>query len=115
MQGLIGSAIGLLLGYLLAVGVIKVAQAPLSTFVNIKLGTPVISPGLVGVSIFLGVGVTVLAGLIPAWRASRITPLEALRPSQAEGEFNRQTGVGFIVGVVLLVLTGQPFCPGKPR
>ena len=113
LQGLIGSAIGLLLGYLLAVGVIKVAQAPLSTFVNIKLGTPVISPGLVGVSIFLGVGVTVLAGLIPAWRASRITPLEALRPSQAEGEFNRQTGVGFIVGVVLLVLTGAAILSGK--
>ena len=113
LQGLIGSAIGLLLGYLLAVGVIKVAQAPLSTFVNIKLGTPVISPGLVGVSIFLGVGVTVLAGLIPAWRASRITPLEALRPSLAEGEFNRQTGVGFIVGVVLLVLTGAAILSGK--
>ena len=113
LQGLIGSAIGLLLGYLLAVGVIKVAQAPLSTFVNIKLGTPVISPGLVGVSIFLGVGVTVLAGLIPAWRASRITPLEALRPSLAEGKFNRQTGVGFIVGVVLLVLTGAAILSGK--
>ena len=113
LQGLLGSAIGLLLGYLMAVGVIKVAQAPLSMFINIKLGTPVISPALAGVSIFLGVGATVLAGLIPAWHASRITPLEALRPSLAEGEFNRQTGKGFIVGVVLLVLTAAAILSGQ--
>jgi putative ABC transport system permease protein len=57
--------------------------------------------------------VTVLAGLIPAWHASRITPLEALRPSLVEGEFNRQTGKGFILGVALLVLTGAAILSGR--
>jgi putative ABC transport system permease protein len=66
LQGLLGSAIGIFCGYLLAVGVLKFAQGPISTFVNIKLGMPVIEPGLVIVSILLGVGVTMLAGLIPA-------------------------------------------------
>jgi len=84
LQGLLGSAVGILLGYLLAFAVLRVAQGPMSQFINLKLGNPVISPGLVGVSILLGVGVTVLAGLIPAWHASRITPLEALRPSLAD-------------------------------
>lgn len=113
LQGLIGSALGLLLGYLLAVGVLKVAQGPISMFINLQLGAPVISPGLVAVSIFLGVGVTVLAGLLPAWNASRITPLEALRPSLAESQFKRQAGRGFFVGATILVLTVAAILSGQ--
>ena len=113
LQGLLGSVIGLLLGYLLAVGVINVAQGPISMFINLHLGTPVFSPALVGASILLGVGVTVLAGLLPAWNASHITPLEALRPSQAEGEFKRQTGLGFILGAVTIVITVAAILSGQ--
>lgn len=113
LQGLLGSFIGLLFGYLLALGVLKVAQGPISMFINLQLGAPVVSPALVGVSVFLGVGVTVLAGLIPAWHASRITPLEALRPSLAEGEFNRGAGKGFVFGVVLLVITAAAILSGQ--
>ncbi|MBN1304765.1 MAG: FtsX-like permease family protein [Anaerolineales bacterium] len=105
LQGLIGSAIGLILGYLMALGIIKIVQGPLSLFINLKLGAPVISPLLVLFSVGLGVGVTVLAGLLPAWNASRITPLEALRPSQAEIDVKRKTGIGFIVGMLILIVT----------
>jgi putative ABC transport system permease protein len=104
IQGLIGSVVGMLLGYLLAAGVLQLAQGPLSQFVNLKLGAPVVSPLLVGISLLLGVGVTVFAGLLPALNASKITPLEALRPSLAEVEYKRQTGKGFVAGVVLLIL-----------
>ncbi|HSB02920.1 MAG TPA: FtsX-like permease family protein [Anaerolineales bacterium] len=113
LQGLLGSAIGLLAGYLMAFGVLKVAQGPLSTFINIKLGLPVVEPGLVIISILLGVGVTLLAGLLPAWSASRVTPLEALRPTVAELEFKRQTGVGFWIGIVIIVLTVLAILSGQ--
>lgn len=113
LQGLLGSAIGLLLGYLLAVGVLKVAYGPLSMFVNIKLGAPVITPGLTLISVLLGVGVTVLAGLLPALNASKVTPLEALRPTLAEVEFKRQTGRGFWVGAALLVVTTLAILSGQ--
>jgi putative ABC transport system permease protein len=113
LQGLFGSVIGLLAGYSMAFGVLKVAQGPLSTFINIKLGPPVVEPGLVMVSILLGVGVTVFAGLLPAWSASRVTPLEALRPTVVEVEFNRQTGIGFWVGMALLVLTVLAILSGQ--
>ena len=70
----------------MAVGVLKVAQGPMSQFINVTLGMPVVSPGLIFVSVLLGVGVTVLAGLLPAWNASHITPLETTDPPEPGGD-----------------------------
>lgn len=113
LQGLLGAALGLLFGYLMAVGVLKLAEGPISAFINVELGSPVVEPGLVLISILLGVGMTVLAGLIPAWNASKITPLEALRPTVAEVEFRRQTGRGFWIGVVILIMTVLTILSGE--
>lgn len=113
LQGLLGSVIGLAFGYLMALGVLNVAQGPLSTFINVKLGAPIIEPSLVIVSLLLGTSVTMLAGLIPAWNASRVTPLEALRPTVTEVEFNRHTGSSFWVGVVTLVFTVLAILSGQ--
>ena len=41
--------------------------------------TPVITPELVLAAILMATAVGALAGIIPAWRASRLTPVEALR------------------------------------
>jgi putative ABC transport system permease protein len=41
--------------------------------------TPVLTPELILMAIGLAVAVSILAGIIPAWRASRLTPVEALR------------------------------------
>ncbi|MBP6015772.1 MAG: ABC transporter permease [Candidatus Promineofilum sp.] len=103
-QGIIGTTLGLLLGYLLGTGLIRVVEPFLQRFMNTRLGTPVVSPGLVIVSIVIGVGVTLLAGLLPAMSASRVTPLEALRPSVGAISFRRMAGIGFWAGVTLLVL-----------
>lgn len=113
LQGLLGSALGLFLGYLLSVTVLKAAQGPLSQFINLQLGMPVLSPALVGLSVLLGVGVTVLSGLLPAWNASHITPLEALRPTLAKGEFERGAGWGFLAGAALLAITVAAILSGR--
>ncbi|MER5770753.1 FtsX-like permease family protein [Streptomyces sp. NPDC001985] len=47
------------------------------------------------------VGVAALGGLVPAWRASRAAPLEALRPAVAAGRRSRAVG-----GVTSLALAG---------
>ncbi len=104
LQGLLGSGIGLLLGYLMGAGVVRLAEAPLAAFINLKMGSPVVSPALVLTSIALGVGVTVLAGLIPAQNAARVTPMEALRPTVAEVEYKRRATAGSIAGIVLVAL-----------
>jgi putative ABC transport system permease protein len=102
VQGLIGSGVGLLLGYLFGAGIVRLAGTPLSTFLHIKMGNPVVSPSLVITSVMLGVGITVISGLIPASNASKITPMDALRPSVAEVEYKRRAGGGFIVGLVMI-------------
>jgi putative ABC transport system permease protein len=102
LQGSIGSGIGLILGYLFGAGVILLMQKPLSTFINLKMGAPIVSASLVVTSIMLGVGITLLAGLIPASNASRITPMDALRPSVAESKYKHSAGIGFIFGLVMI-------------
>lgn len=112
-QGILGTAVGIVGGYVLLAFGIKAIQPILNSFIHLNLGSPKVSPGILVASIILGVGVTVLAGLIPALQANRITPLEALRPSQAEKEFRRGSKIGLIAGLVFLgvaialLFTGQ--------
>jgi len=113
LQGVIGSAIGLVFGYLMGAGITRLAEPAMNTFLNIDMGAPVVSPALVVASVLLGVGVTILAGLIPARNAARVTPMDALRPSVAEVEYKRRMSAGAIAGIVLVgisilaLVTGQ--------
>jgi putative ABC transport system permease protein len=104
VQGVIGTTLGLLLGY----GLGWVAASALGTvgrqFLNINVGAPVVTVGLVVVSIVMGVGITLLAGLLPARAASRVTPLEALRPSVGEAIFKPLATISFWVGVACVAL-----------
>lgn len=105
LQGVIGTGLGLLLGYLFGAGMVAIAGPVMSQFINLTMGEPVVTPWLLAVSILLGVGVTVAAGLFPAISASRVTPLDALRPSMAETQFDRNAGIGFFIGLGLIALT----------
>ncbi len=102
LQGVIGTAIGIVLGYLMAVGLLGLITGMMQSLVHITVGAPVITPGLIILTIALGVGVTLLAGLLPALSATRVTPLDALRPASAEVE-QRSAGRGAIVGTVLVI------------
>jgi len=104
IQGVIGTALGLVLGYLFGAFTLNLVTPMMQEFLNITVSTPAISPALVLTSILLGVGITVLSGLIPANSATRITPLEALRPSLGNVSFKRIAGISFWAGVVLLTI-----------
>jgi putative ABC transport system permease protein len=102
VQGIIGTAIGIGLGYLLGVAITAGTGSMMKQLLNVEL-TPVVEPSLVVVSILLGVGVTLLAGLLPALQASRVTPMEALRPSLSE-VMQRISRIGLIAGAAMIVL-----------
>ncbi len=103
VQGIVGTAIGLAIGYLLAAGLLALMNPVMEQFLNSRLGSPVVQAPEVIVSVVLGVGVTLFAGLLPALNASRVTPIEVLRPSLGETA-QRISRIGTIVGAVMIVL-----------
>lgn len=104
VQGLVGTVLGLLAGYGLALLIIAVVNPIMRQFLNLQIGAPSVSPGLVILSALVGLGITLLAGLIPAISATRITPLEALRPSIGAVSYKRLAGIGFWSGVAMIAL-----------
>lgn len=113
IQGILGTGVGILLGYIMGAGIVKATGPVMSQFLNITLGEPVVTPTLMIVSILLGVGVTVAAGLVPAISASNVTPLEALRPSANEKVFNQKTSRGALGGVFIIILTLLAIVSGR--
>jgi putative ABC transport system permease protein len=98
--GALASVIGLFLGFGLAKGLSALFDA-------IGFGMPtaatVYAPRTFIVSLLLGTVVTVLAGLVPAFRSTRVPPIAAARgglPQKVRG------AKATIVGVVLLALSG---------
>lgn len=92
--GLIGSAGGVIAGIVLAallIGFLRVTRSVLAE------GLPISFP-IIGASILLGTGVTLAGALVPALAASRISPLDALRPSRQPGD-TIETRVRWLVGI----------------
>ncbi len=104
LQGVLGTVIGIGLGYLAGIGIIALASGLFEQFLHIKMGGVIVEPALFVTTIVLGVGVTLVSGLLPAWNASHVAPLEALRPSQAEVEATKTWSKKTIAGIVLIVL-----------
>jgi len=75
--GVLGSALGIVAGIVLAAGMIGFLS---STRAVLVVGLPLPIGGLL-VAFALGLGVTLVGALVPAMRAARLSPLEALRPS----------------------------------
>jgi putative ABC transport system permease protein len=104
LQGILGTALGIGLGYLAGAGITALLSSALEQFMHVKMGAPVVEPSLLVITIVLGVGVTLFSGLLPAWQASRVTPLDALRPSVAQVETRKTWSKATIAGAVLLVI-----------
>jgi putative ABC transport system permease protein len=112
IQGGLGTALGILLGYLLGVVSLAAVGPMVSSFIHITLGKPVVTPTLLVGTLVLGVGITLLAGFMPAVSAGRITPLEALRPPVAGVTFRRTMSIGAIIGIILIALAAAALLSG---
>lgn len=103
LTGLLGSAAGVVLGTGVAALVATVTGG-----IGAGLAVP---PLAVGLGFVGGVVVTVLASLVPVGRASRVAPLEALRPVAPEADRHRHGrlrvvagGLGTLLGVAVIVV-----------
>ena len=86
IMGIIGTFSGIGLGYLLAIGVNSldllggmITSATEGTIMGGVPSTPVLNTGNLLSALFFGMGVSILFGIYPAWRASRLEPVDALR------------------------------------
>jgi putative ABC transport system permease protein len=107
--GLLASLIGMGLGLLLAKGL----QA---FFKSVGLELPstgtVFETRTVIVALLVGVGVTVLAGLVPAIRATRIPPVAALREGGSSLVPNKQSRTALLIGAFATLLGLVLLCFG---
>ena len=76
--GLVGSLAGVAFGIGLAAAMISFLSSTRAVLVE---GLPLPAGGI-AVAFLLGMGVTLLAAIVPAARAARLAPLDALRPSR---------------------------------
>jgi putative ABC transport system permease protein len=96
ITGLVASALGFVAGIGIAVGL----QGLLAAFgIDLPSTTTQLQPRTIVVSFVVGTGVAVISSILPARRAARVAPVQALRESadSASGSLRRR----FIVGAVV--------------
>ncbi len=101
VEGVAGTAIGLALGYALAWAGLAALNPIVKQFLQFSIGGPEFPVTTWVVSIVVGLGMTIVGGMWPAIQASRLTPIEALRPQAAEVTSASVTW-GTIAGIVLV-------------
>lgn len=112
IQGLIGTAVGLLVGGLFAFGLLKALGSLLGEYIHVTIGGPIFTlENWIG-SILLGVGFTVVSAYFPARAAIQVTPMEALRPSLGAAEQHKYNvrawvGLGLCCAGVVGLLTNE--------
>ncbi len=109
LQGIVGTALGMLAGWGMAAALFASLGPIFERVVHLKIGSPSFQPATYALAIGLGLGVTVLAALIPARAAGRVTPMEAMRPQLGE-VYERRVGLRAWLGLALLL--GSLFCLG---
>jgi putative ABC transport system permease protein len=99
--GAIGTAAGVLAGPLMGQGIVALLKRFGGGLFAFETAAP--TAFSVALAIGLGMGVTLLAVLIPAWHALRISPLAALREPAAAGVDRNPVRRAFL-GMMLIIL-----------
>ena len=110
-EALTVGAAGSILGLLGGLGIAELLKGLFDSFgFALPAAGLVVSPGSVIVSLVAGIVVTAGVSIVPAVRASRVAPLEALRESAAEPAGPRRrraiTGLALAVAGLAVVLAG---------
>jgi putative ABC transport system permease protein len=101
LVSVIATALGILAGFGVAQALIAVFNASGGGFPEAPM---VFKPRTAVIAAIVGIGVTVLSVLLPAWRASRIPPVAAMRPEAGFGALDKRQhlvrgGIMTVVGI----------------
>jgi putative ABC transport system permease protein len=98
VEALIVGVTGSVVGYILGIGV----ALALSGFLGLPDSSLAILPSSIIIALTTGILVTLFAALIPAWRASRVPPLAALRDVSVDT--SARSRVRLVLGSAILAL-----------
>ena len=106
--GLLASVIGLVLGLGLSKGMIALFSA---LGVDLPDATTVVATKTIIVSLVLGTGITLLASILPAKRATRVPPIAAVRegatlPTTRMAAHSHNAGLGVVLGSLVAISAG---------
>lgn len=105
--GAVSSVVGLVVGLGLAYGLMQLIGA----LFDLSVTRFTVTPGAVVASLLVGLVVTLLASLLPARRAARLAPVEAMKGDYAA---DMRLGRGWFVGAALLTAAiGIRVMPGE--
>src|SRR5207302_1104188 len=99
LVGLIASIVGIVAGAVLAV-LLKAAMSLLGF--DLPGSSIVVHTNAIVIGLIVGLVITVLSAIVPAWQASRVSPVAAMRDVQIERATRR--GVRLGIGLTLLAL-----------
>jgi len=109
LLGVIGSFFGVFFGLIMAQGLI----ALMATITATEIVTISIPAEGLFTALLVGLGVTLISSLLPAWRATRISPLAALRIKGREDPSGAPRKLGFVAGAEF-VIVGMLFVYAVP-
>ncbi len=111
----IGTVLGIGSGILLGQGLLQLISGTIdSFFFRVDSSSLILSPMLLGKGILLGLGVTLLAVLAPAWEATRQSPHRTLIRSHLESSNRRFMQIAAIVALLFILASlALILLPGK--
>jgi len=117
--GLLGGVAGIALGRAMAEGAVKlVASTVASLYFSSRPAAIVLTWGTGLLGIAMGVGVSVVSALGPAWEASRVAPVEAMargsREHQARVHRWRTLAAALVLALAAWIASRQDAVNGKP-
>ncbi len=109
--GVAGTLAGVALGVALAVPLVRVT----GELVGVTLDSFTLPPGGLAAGAIVGLATTLAASALPAWRASRVAPMAAMRPAAGatDAPLTRWGGRASLAALAVALLAW--FLPGAPR
>ncbi|MBV8844192.1 MAG: ABC transporter permease [Bryobacterales bacterium] len=104
LLGLIGGAAGIALGRFMAEGALKmVASTVESLYVSSRPAAIALGWNMIALALAIGVLVSIISALLPAWEASQVAPAEAMGRARREHEARTHRGRNLVLASLLAI------------
>jgi putative ABC transport system permease protein len=113
IEGAAGTVLGGGLGYLMACGIL--AFMPTLPGMDTRPGLPSVTFPMLLTTAGLGIGVTVLAGLIPVLSANRVSPIKAIQQHGGETRSHRAINWLAVAGVACILVASLALLAGNTQ